>query len=438
MLHNALKRIAKDFELIESEGGQNTNVSNALDDESSIINKLDRSVKFDEVDTVTFGLETDDGKIVKVYVNAEQAEAFEKALATKLGEIDDIEAVLNELSKEFEIVDVEWPEDDSDNEEKPEDEEDDGASALDQRVYGPDNRGDQVEDNFDRQFSNESLSYGEEVTLALLESNTNIESRFTTASQLMVYHAILDLGIPEIALARNPYRAAIIKGIKDTAGQVQKNASMKIALKTFIRRAVDFEKEAAEHAASEKDEAQDKRVAHALSQSKPELQGTGNKEVKEDMKISEDQIVWSFSSDKENLTIESKLLTAVLDSEETEKLIKGINNHEVTVCRDKSEDTVKKFVFSPRGSSVMIKQVGSPDGYLMTSRDIEKMLETAAPAQTDRPVKEAVVKAKAGDFIEYKDSNDKIVKGKVKNLLGDTIILVDGTRVKQAAVIQVG
>src|ERR1035437_10835884 len=73
--------------------------------EQNVMNRLDRSVKLDEVDTITFGLETDDGKIVKVYVKVEQADDFEKALADKLGEIDDIEEVLNELSKEYEIID---------------------------------------------------------------------------------------------------------------------------------------------------------------------------------------------------------------------------------------------------------------------------------------------------------------------------------------------
>ena len=37
--------------------------------------------KNDEVDTVTFGLETDEGEVVKVYVNVNDAEAFESAMA---------------------------------------------------------------------------------------------------------------------------------------------------------------------------------------------------------------------------------------------------------------------------------------------------------------------------------------------------------------------
>ena len=64
----------------------------------------------DEVDTVTFGMETDDGKVAKVYVAATQAEEFEKALSELLGKEDDLETVINDLAGKYDIVDVEWPE----------------------------------------------------------------------------------------------------------------------------------------------------------------------------------------------------------------------------------------------------------------------------------------------------------------------------------------
>jgi hypothetical protein len=375
---NVHKMAASDLILNESEGGSNPNTMSDPEalakGEEEVINKLDRSVKFDEVDTVTFGLETDDGKIVKVYVNAEQAETFEKALAAKLGEVDDIEEVLNDLSKEYEIIDVEWP-DEEGEEKKPEEEQNDGSSSLDQRVYGPKGEKGPVEDSADRQFQgSESLNYGEEISLALMESSTTIESRFTTAAQLMVYHAIIDLGVPEIALARNPYRAAIIKGIKEAAGHVQKNAAMKIALKTFIKRAVDYEKKAEENEATAK--------AEVHGHKEPST----DKGVKEDMKlnITEDKVIWSFKNDKDLLTISSKAITMTLDSEETEKLIKGLNNHSVTVVRDETEEPAKKFVFSPRGSSVMVKAVGNPDGFLMISGDVEELMAAAVPDRTSK------------------------------------------------------
>lgn len=63
----------------------------------------------DQVDTVIFGMEADDGSIVKVYVNADHAEKFEEALSKLLGQESDVEKVINDLSATFDIVDVEWP-----------------------------------------------------------------------------------------------------------------------------------------------------------------------------------------------------------------------------------------------------------------------------------------------------------------------------------------
>ena len=230
MLRETLRRLGPEFGFLKEESDQV---------EQDVINKLDHSVKLDEVDTVTFGLETDDGKIVKVYVKADQAEDFEKALSEKLGEIDDIEEVLNMLSKDFEIVDVEWPSEDTG---ETDEEEDDGSDVLDNKVY--DNAKENAETEAKLKPNMESISFGERATLEFLdESNSanSIESRFTTATQLLVYHAILELGVPEIALARSPYRAAIIKGIKAKAMELARSASIKNSLKTFINRSIDFE-----------------------------------------------------------------------------------------------------------------------------------------------------------------------------------------------------
>lgn len=71
--------------------------------------------KAEEVDTIAFGLELNDGEIVKVYVNVDDAEAFEKAMSELLGKEDDVEAAINDLSGEFDIVSVEWPEDRDEN-----------------------------------------------------------------------------------------------------------------------------------------------------------------------------------------------------------------------------------------------------------------------------------------------------------------------------------
>jgi hypothetical protein len=85
----------------------NGNNVNVLD----ITNYLNKAKEInDEVDTIAFGLELDDGKVVKVYVDAQQADNFEKALGDMLGKEDDIEEVLNSMAQTFSIVDVAWPE----------------------------------------------------------------------------------------------------------------------------------------------------------------------------------------------------------------------------------------------------------------------------------------------------------------------------------------
>ena len=87
----------------------------------------------DEVDTVLYGLETSDGQVVKVYVNAMQAEAFEKEMKKMLGMEDDIEDAINALASKFDIVDVIWP-----KEEKEEGEDEDELSLDDAADLGDD------------------------------------------------------------------------------------------------------------------------------------------------------------------------------------------------------------------------------------------------------------------------------------------------------------
>ena len=83
---------------------------------SNITNYLERAKELnDEIDTIPFGLETDNGDIVKVYVNAEQADKFEEAMKKLLGVEDDVEEAINRLAYDFDIVDVVWPKDKSDD-----------------------------------------------------------------------------------------------------------------------------------------------------------------------------------------------------------------------------------------------------------------------------------------------------------------------------------
>ena len=99
-------------------------------DASGIIAKLkslENREKTDNRDTVTFGLEDDDGGLVRVIVSAEEAEDFERALQGFLldreqeeDDIPEIAEVLFKLKDQFSIVDVQWPEIQEDEEQQTE------------------------------------------------------------------------------------------------------------------------------------------------------------------------------------------------------------------------------------------------------------------------------------------------------------------------------
>lgn len=117
---------------------------------SDVANYIERAEELnDEVDTVPFGLETDDGQIVKVYVNAEQADKFEEAMKNMLGLEDDIEEAINRLSTEFDIVDVVWPKSEEGEEQDPDANlEIDDTSNL-QLDDDPEDAADFADDNYD-------------------------------------------------------------------------------------------------------------------------------------------------------------------------------------------------------------------------------------------------------------------------------------------------
>ncbi len=84
-------------------------------DTAGVISKLSAAEKSSDVnrDTVAFGLEDDEGNVVKVYVREEQAEDFEAALANALQNDatsqPEIAEILFDLREKFDIVDVVWP-----------------------------------------------------------------------------------------------------------------------------------------------------------------------------------------------------------------------------------------------------------------------------------------------------------------------------------------
>lgn len=207
------------------------------DIERNVKDQITRAQTKDEVDTIAFGLETDDGQIVKVYVNAEHAEKFEQEMAEMLGEVDDIEEALNRVSKDIEIIDVEWPEE-AESEEGEADEVDpnaddeldtDGSEVLNSKVHSKENKKKEAQ-------ANEELSYGDELTMRLLEAGANsIANQLSTVNQHLIYQAILHLGVPELALDKSPYRSAILKGIKGTALELAHTPAMRNTLKIFIK-----------------------------------------------------------------------------------------------------------------------------------------------------------------------------------------------------------
>jgi len=99
-------------------------------DASDVLSKVDAAQKreIQNDDTTAFGLEDDQGNLVKVYVQNDQAEEFEKSLAAMLaGELEnneqentapEIAEVLFKLKDKYDLVDVEWPGINGDEEEE--------------------------------------------------------------------------------------------------------------------------------------------------------------------------------------------------------------------------------------------------------------------------------------------------------------------------------
>lgn len=89
---------------------------------TSQLKGLENKNNFDNRNTVTYGVEDDEGNLMKVTVKSEDAKSFENRLALELGEIENnkiygyqnsgisLAEVLYNLKDEFNIVDVEFPE----------------------------------------------------------------------------------------------------------------------------------------------------------------------------------------------------------------------------------------------------------------------------------------------------------------------------------------
>ena len=232
-----MKELIKSMTELAPEFGFQLNENADL--EADVTNRLNRAASLDEVDTVSFGLETDDGKIVKVYVAEKDADKFEEIMAQALGKVDDIEEAINLASKDVEIIDVEWPsEDDADSDPEATD---DGSEVLNKQVYDNANANKSIEKELKPKL--EAKSFGERFMdkQELSEGVPGgVASRLTTPNQQLVLQAILELGIPEVVLDRSPYRATIVRNVREIAMNMQRNSSMKQALRVFVKRTIDY------------------------------------------------------------------------------------------------------------------------------------------------------------------------------------------------------
>lgn len=111
-LREHMNRLNEEDEGVPARPGSNTF------DTSEVFAKLkglENRESEDHRDTVTFGLEDDDKGLVRVAVKHEQAEDFEKALQAFMAEIEtdedrpEIAEILFKLKDRFDIVDVQWP-----------------------------------------------------------------------------------------------------------------------------------------------------------------------------------------------------------------------------------------------------------------------------------------------------------------------------------------
>ena len=97
---------------------------------------------------------------------------------------------------------------------------------------------------------------------------------------------------------------------------------------------------------------------------------------------------WSFEMDGENVVIQCATLKVILNDEEVEKLVKGLSNKDAVIVRDE-EDPTHKVAFSPRGSSVMVKKVGTPEGIMMKQGDVDDLFDFVSKGEDEeKPVDE--------------------------------------------------
>lgn len=205
----------------------------------------------DAVETITFGLETDNDEIVKVYVAVSDADAFEKELAKLLGTEDTIEDALNELADKFDIVDVVWPEgDDEEADEEFGDDEDLKVDfdSSDEEDESSDET--EAEDKLDSELKKDDRKdmkkegsmplfrslLGESTEHASLGDNAlnQLHDEAATRYQQLVIEVLAGLGVPGNVVSLK--RAIFKRNLRDVGQELMHNSHLRIWMKRLADR----------------------------------------------------------------------------------------------------------------------------------------------------------------------------------------------------------
>lgn len=220
------------------------------DEVNDVLNKAAKDAD-EEVETITFGLETDDGEIVKVYVNSEDADGFEEAMSKMLGLEDSIEAALEKLSVDFDIVAVDWPDDEEEDEEttgeeQPETDDLSDLTGGDESEEEPQNEGEDTM-TIGNNFLKRILGEEQDLMEKKIKDEEDLESeeeevddkknpifkrfKFTTPIAKMILDIMMTLNVPKLVMIRN--FSTVRNGIIESSRMVQKNPRAKMWLGRF-------------------------------------------------------------------------------------------------------------------------------------------------------------------------------------------------------------
>lgn len=150
------------------------NAKIVADVNDKVTNATKRADVDDKTQTSTFGLQDGDGKVIKVTVKRDQAEDFETRLNAILSDADnpkEIAEVLYMLKQDYDIVDVEWDEAITEDEETDSEEGGEDDLALDGEEGGEDAGDDELDlgDEGDLGGEDESSPDMQQSTVQLLQ-----------------------------------------------------------------------------------------------------------------------------------------------------------------------------------------------------------------------------------------------------------------------------